>query len=74
MRREQVDWVNKTREHVQQLIKETPPKGANFLLGVQHILKREEHWNQWKNEGCLSFVKKFPDTTVGKCADGTKPA
>ncbi len=30
-------------------------------LNVQHILKREEMWNLWKNNGCPDFSKPRVD-------------
>ncbi|KAL1456912.1 hypothetical protein WDU94_001599 [Cyamophila willieti] len=49
---EQEKWVKDTTETVYSLIKQTPPDGDKFCQVVKLILKGEEHWNQWKNEGC----------------------
>lgn len=39
------------------LLSETPPKGAMFAKCIKHILAREEHWNNWKNDGCQEFKR-----------------
>ncbi|KAJ1529807.1 hypothetical protein ONE63_006550 [Megalurothrips usitatus] len=52
---DQVEWVKETTELICRLIRETPPDGPSFLLAVTHILKREEQWSNWKNEGCKEF-------------------
>lgn len=54
---EQTDWVNDTTKLVYTLLEETPPSGKEFACAVRHILKREEHWNKWKNDGCPEFKK-----------------
>nr|CDI70204.1 tho complex subunit 1 [Echinococcus granulosus] len=30
---------------------------------VEHILYRETHWNQWKNQSCPSFIRE-PEKSV----------
>jgi len=52
-----VEWVKTTSEQVFTLLIETPPDGPIFTETVKNILKREEHWNAWKNEGCPPFKK-----------------
>ncbi|KAG7210587.1 hypothetical protein KM043_012105 [Ampulex compressa] len=59
---DQVDWVKATTEQVYTLLTETPPDGPAFADTVKNILKREEHWNAWKNEGCPPFKKPAPET------------
>ncbi|KAJ9599999.1 hypothetical protein L9F63_009709, partial [Diploptera punctata] len=54
---EQADWVREKTEMVLTLLEETPPDGVAFVQTVKHILKREEHWNSWKNDGCPEFQK-----------------
>lgn len=49
---EQLEWVKDTTEKVYDLIEATPPKGQEMRNCVEHILKREEFWNVWKNEMC----------------------
>lgn len=63
---DQVEWVKATTEQVYALLIETPPDGPSFAETVKNILKREEHWNAWKNEGCPPFKKPAP----GVDADG----
>ncbi|XP_029044861.1 THO complex subunit 1 isoform X3 [Osmia bicornis bicornis] len=60
---DQVDWVKATTEQVYALLAETPPDGPAFAETVKNILKREEHWNAWKNEGCPPFKKPAPDSS-----------
>lgn len=61
---DQVDWVKMTTEQVYTLLTETPPDGPSFAETVKNILKREEHWNAWKNEGCPPFKRPAPDVGV----------
>ncbi|CAK9799633.1 THO complex subunit 1 [Anthophora quadrimaculata] len=61
---DQVDWVKATTEQVYSLLTETPPDGPRFAETVKNILKREEHWNAWKNEGCPPFKKPATDSNA----------
>lgn len=56
----QSDWIKETETLVLRLLEETPPDGKKFCKSVQHMLQREELWNNWKNEGCKEFKK--PDS------------
>jgi len=51
-------WVGETTKKIYKLLEETPPNGPEFAKSVRHILRREDHWNKWKNEGCPSLAKK----------------
>ncbi|XP_034250711.1 THO complex subunit 1 isoform X2 [Thrips palmi] len=55
LKQDQLEWVKETTELICRLMKETPPDGPSFLAAVTHILKREEQWSNWKNEGCKEF-------------------
>ncbi|KOX72920.1 THO complex subunit 1 [Melipona quadrifasciata] len=61
---DQVDWVKATMEQVYALLTETPPDGPTFTETVKNILKREEHWNAWKNEGCPPFKRPTSDSSA----------
>ncbi|KAK5644414.1 hypothetical protein RI129_005714 [Pyrocoelia pectoralis] len=52
---DQKEWVQSGIEKIYTLLKETPPDGDRFAANVKNILKREEYWNAWKNEGCPDF-------------------
>jgi len=52
---EQTSWTTEASERVYQLLEATPPDGAAFAKSIRHILKREELWSNWKNEGCPEF-------------------
>lgn len=54
---DQIEWVKVTTDQVYTLLSETPPNGENFAETVKNILKREEHWNAWKNYGCPPFKR-----------------
>ncbi|XP_076038160.1 THO complex 1-like protein Hpr1 [Oratosquilla oratoria] len=54
---DQLVWVKGMVERVYGLLAETPPDGPAFVKTVKHILKREEKWNEWKNDGCPEFKK-----------------
>ncbi|KAF9407075.1 hypothetical protein HW555_012780 [Spodoptera exigua] len=64
LKSDQVDWVKETTALVYKLLGETPPNGKQFAECVKHILKREEHWNSWKNDGCPEFQKPKPPVSV----------
>ncbi|GFS10400.1 THO complex subunit 1 [Elysia marginata] len=55
---EQTEWLKDSQQEVTKLLCETPPHGEQFCTSVKHILEREEHWNNWKNESCPSFIKE----------------
>ncbi|XP_069702064.1 THO complex subunit 1 isoform X2 [Periplaneta americana] len=57
LKSDQAEWVREKTEMVYSLLEETPPDGTAFVQTVKHILKREEHWNSWKNDGCPEFQK-----------------
>ncbi|KAH0951356.1 hypothetical protein HN011_005106 [Eciton burchellii] len=69
---DQVEWVKITTEQVYSLLSETPPDGSIFAETVKNILKREEHWNAWKNEGCPPFKKPTLDA-LGTDEEPRKP-
>lgn len=72
---DQVEWVNTTTEQVYTLLIETPPDGASFAESVKQILKREEYWNAWKNEGCPAFKRPAPEPepATGEADEVRKP-
>ncbi|CAG2172896.1 unnamed protein product, partial [Oppiella nova] len=49
---EQSVWVTETTAKINALIEETPPNGPEVRKSIEKILKREEYWSNWKNEGC----------------------
>ncbi|XP_060646521.1 THO complex subunit 1 [Drosophila nasuta] len=53
----QSDFIKETEQRVYKLLEETPPYGRRFARTVQHMLHREEMWNNWKNDGCKEFKK-----------------
>ena len=53
----QAAWLREATEGVYSLLVETPPQGAEFAGYVRHILKREDNWVAWKNDGCPSYEK-----------------
>lgn len=61
MTSDQADWVKATTDQVYTLLIETPSDGQAFAETVKNILKREEHWNSWKNDGCPAFEKPAPE-------------
>ncbi|XP_041987255.1 THO complex subunit 1 [Aricia agestis] len=60
LKSDQLDWVKETTSLVYKLLGETPMDGKRFAECVKSILKREEHWNSWKNDGCPEFQKPKP--------------
>ena len=69
---DQSKWVAEFTEQSYALIEETPPNGANFSKAVKHILKREEQWNAWKNDGCPALGKDFSKPDSVEAEEGTK--
>lgn len=62
----QQEWLTETEATVYKLLKETPPNGKEFVETIKHILKREEMWNQWKNDSCKEIRR--PNGTQAKAA------
>jgi THO complex subunit 1 len=54
---QQDEWVREMETTVYTLLNETPPNGKAFANSIRHILKREELWNNWKNEGCKEITR-----------------
>ncbi|KAK2156521.1 hypothetical protein LSH36_211g02046 [Paralvinella palmiformis] len=54
---DQTTWIKLITERVMTVLRETPPDGDKFADTVEHVLVREENWNNWKNDGCPSFIK-----------------
>ena len=52
MKKDQTSWVLDTKSRVYMLLTETPPNGEQFSEYSYKLLKREELWIDWKNEGC----------------------
>lgn len=48
-------------ERVKRLLEITPPKGKEFLAGIEHILEREQNWVWWKRDGCLPFERFYSE-------------
>ena len=72
---DQAKWITEFTEQAYSLINETPPNGQEFSKAVKHILKREEQWNTWKNDGCPALNKDFSKSSeidVVKDSEGTK--
>lgn len=72
LKQEQVEWVKEITQQVYTLLSETPPDGVRFSKTIQHILQREEHWNNWKNEGCREFQKPVQPADDVADDDGQK--
>ncbi|CRK91806.1 CLUMA_CG005431, isoform A [Clunio marinus] len=53
----QQEWLQETELSVYKLLSETPPNGKEFVETIKHILKREEMWNNWKNESCKEIQR-----------------
>ncbi|XP_073993532.1 THO complex subunit 1-like isoform X2 [Rhodnius prolixus] len=58
---DQIEWVKNATEKVHKLIRESPPDGEQFLANILQLLKRDEHWSRWKNEGCPALTKVMPN-------------
>lgn len=61
---QQLQWISETKVRVINLLSEIPPDGEKFADNIQHVLKREENWINWKNEGCPSFARKEEDVIL----------
>ena len=51
----QTDWVRENLKKVFKLLEETHPNGKMFRYYIQNIFSREEHWSEWKNDGCIEL-------------------
>lgn len=63
---DQQTWVKDTSKKVYELLEETPPNGADFGKDVEKILRREEFWNAWKNDGCPDFRQTIEKLDIEK--------
>lgn len=61
---QQHQWVSDTKSKVMNLLSEVPPDGETFAKNILKVLKREENWINWKNEGCPSFARREEDIVV----------
>ena len=53
-------WIRDTTNKIYSILSDTPPEGDKFVQHIKSILKYEEKWSKWKNEGCPS-LSKAPD-------------
>ncbi len=60
-------WINAAHVRVCDLLRKTPPNGEDFVAAVTHIIKGEDHWVAWKNDGCPTFARST--TTADIVAD-----
>lgn len=67
---DQNNWVTNVTEQVYKLLEDTPPDGKAFSQAIRHILKREELWSNWKNEGCPEFKPSISLQIVDAPQDG----
>lgn len=78
----QSDWITKMQATCFHLLKLSPPSGEQFALDVKRVLKSENHWVQWKNDGCPAFARKTlplkrpldTDADAMEVEDGASPA
>ena len=66
MKKDQTSWVLDTKSRVFMLLTETPPNGEQFSEYSNKLLKREELWIDWKNDGCP------PIPSGGRTSEGEK--
>eukprot|EP00116_Pleurobrachia_bachei_P006599 sb/3466861/ len=50
-------WIRDTTNNIYSILSETPPDGPQFVKHIKSVLKYEEKWSKWKNEGCPSLSK-----------------
>ncbi|GAB6028955.1 hyperrecombination- protein [Chamberlinius hualienensis] len=67
---EQGNSIKATNDKIYKLLEETPPDGVKFAKTISHILRREEFWSTWKNEGCPDIGQTASESVVEK---PTKP-
>mmetsp|Transcript_15336 Transcript_15336/g.26978 ORF Transcript_15336/g.26978 Transcript_15336/m.26978 type:complete len:545 (-) Transcript_15336:62-1696(-) len=48
------------RRRIFSLLRATPPDGESFIRDLNHVMKREENWVQWKTARCPNF-ERFKD-------------
>ncbi len=58
-------WIASQREAITSIFRrDTGGDQVNTSVVVEHILDRESQWNQWKNNGCPSFIKESEKSTL----------
>ncbi|KAH9282958.1 THO complex subunit 1 [Echinococcus granulosus] len=61
---EQLQWVQTQQEAIVELMRRDAASPSDVTEAVvEHILYRETHWNQWKNQSCPSFIRE-PEKSV----------
>ena len=56
-------WIRDTTNKIYSVLSDTPPEGDKFVQHIKSILKYEEKWSKWKNEGCPA-LSKLPDKVI----------
>jgi len=70
--RAQEDFVRSLEVKVFTLLRETPPDGDAFVQAIIRLLKREDTWSGWKNEGCRSVEKPAGGDEAAPVSRGRK--
>lgn len=62
----QIAWSSLTIRKIYGLLESMPDReeGSRFLGLVQHVLREEELWNQWKNDKCKEPKKPEEDEEI----------
>ncbi|KAM3184587.1 hypothetical protein ACTXT7_008057 [Hymenolepis weldensis] len=61
---QQKQWIQKHEDTIFELLRrDAASKNDVTEPVISHILQRETHWNDWKNQGCPSFIKE-PEKSV----------
>lgn len=55
----QKQWIQKHEDSIFELLRRDAASNADVTESVvSHVLYRETHWNNWKNQGCPSFIRE----------------
>lgn len=57
----QTEWIVEREAQIYKLLEETHPNGDKIGVAIKHMLKREELWNNWKNDGCKEITRPDPN-------------
>ncbi|VDN97772.1 unnamed protein product [Rodentolepis nana] len=71
---QQKQWIQKHEATIFELLRrDAVSKNDVTEPVISHVLQREAHWNDWKNQGCPSFIKEPEKSTLNPRKRRTNP-
>nr|CDS25479.1 UDP galactose 4 epimerase [Hymenolepis microstoma] len=71
---QQKQWIQKHEDTIFELLRRDSVSKTDVTEPViSHVLQRETHWNEWKNQGCPSFIREPEKSTLNPRKRRTNP-